>query len=192
MPGCARLGELSGILVLMTALTLLCGCDEQSRWRQFEIRDVGLEWSNGLLHADVKQNLEFSDQAREALQHGVPLFLRLDLIVRDTGTQTRVKEYVEHYEIRFLPLSSRFQLSLPGGEEFRTFPRLRHLLADLADLRLDVRTGVLPQGEYEVLTRIRLDRRKMPMSMRLPTLFRADWIHDSHWSSWPLEIRSST
>jgi len=192
MPACAKLAEISRFIALLAALSLVTGCDGESRWQRFEIRDVTLNWSNGRLNAELLQNLELSTEAREALQHGVPLTLQVELIVRNTGNQIRVKEVFEYYEIRYLPLSNRFQLSLPGGDEIRTFPRLRHLLADLADLKLVVRTGALPEGRYEVLTRIRLDRRKMPISMRLPTMFHTDWKHDSHWSSWPLEITSQT
>jgi len=175
---------------MLAILASAGGCDDQTRWQRFEIQDVALRWSNGRLHAELHQNLEFSTEVRDALQHGVPLTLQLELIVRNTASQVRVKEDIEYYEIRYLPLSKRFQLTFPGGDEIRTFPRLRHLLADLDDLRLVIRTGALPEGHYEVLTRIRLDRRKMPISMRLPTLFHADWKHDSHWSSWPLEITS--
>jgi len=192
MPASARLAEISRILVLMTAMSVLSGCDEQSRWQRFEIQDVSLRWSNGRLNAELQQSLELSTEARDALRHGVPLTLQVELIVRNTASQTRVNESLEHYEIRYLPLSNRYQLAFPGGDEIRTFPRLRHLLADLADLRLEIRTGALPEGSYEVMTRIRIDKRKMPMSMRLPTMFRSDWKHDSHWSSWPLEIKPRT
>jgi hypothetical protein len=188
MPACTRLAELSRILALMAALSLAGGCDEQSRWQRFEIQNVELRWSNGRLNAELHQELEFSTEARDALQHGVPLTLLVELIVRNTANQIRAGESLEHYEIRYLPLSKRFQLTLPGGDEIRTFPRLRHLLAELANLRLVIRTGALPEGSYEVLTRISLDRRKMPISMRLPTMFDSEWKHDSHWSSWPLEI----
>lgn len=188
MPACTRLADISRILALLAAMSLAGGCDEHSRWQRFEIQNVELKWSNGRLNAELHQELEFSTEARDALQHGVPLNLLVELIVRNTADQIRAGESVNHYEIRYLPLSKRFQLTLPGGDEIRTFPRLRHLLAELADLSLVIRTGALPEGSYEVMTRISLDRRKMPISMRLPTMFDSEWKHDSNWSSWPLEI----
>ena len=190
MPGYARPADYSRVGLLLTMMLMHCACGQGTGERRFEIDHVDLKWSNGRLTAVLQQQLALSDEAKNALRHGVPLTFRVQLIVRDTSTQTRVTEHQEEYEIRYLPLSDRFQLTLPGGDEIQTFPRLRHLVAELADLRLTLRTGALPDGSYEVLTRTRLDRRKMPMSMRFPSLFSSEWKHDSGWSSWPLELSS--
>jgi len=176
------------MLLLLTGLFLSGGCDSQTGTPRFDIQHVDLDWSNGVLNVRLQQNLSLSNEARDALDNGVPLTLRLDLILRDTASQTHIEEHLADYEIRYLPLSKLFQLTLPGGEEIKTFPRLRHLLADLANLRFTLRTGVLPEGHFELMARTRIDRRKIPLSMRLPTLFDAEWTHDSGWSSWPLEI----
>lgn len=190
MPGCAKSADFPKALFLLGVMLMLSACGQTASERRFEIKNADLRWSNGRLTVGLEQNLTLSNEARNALRHGVPLTFQVELIVRDTGTQTRVEEHQEEYEIRYLPLSDRFQLTQPGGDEIKTFPRLRHLIAELADLRLSLRTGALPDGSYEVLTRTRLDRRKMPMSMRLPTIFSAEWRHDSEWSSWPLELSS--
>jgi hypothetical protein len=173
-------------------MLVVSACGQPSVEPRFKIQNVDLKWSNGRLGANLEQSLILSSEARNALQHGVPLTFEVTLIVRNTTSQTRVLESLEEYEIRYLPLSDRFQLTLPGGDDIKTYPRLRHLMADLSDLRLSLRTGALPEGIYEVLTRIRLDKRKLPLSMRLPTLFSAEWKHDSEWSSWPLEISPQT
>ena len=112
------------------------------------------------------------------------LTVQMELIIRNTSDQTRVKKNLENYEIRYLPLSDHYQLTLSGGSEVRTFPRLRHVLTDLSTVSLSFSTGVLPAGEYELLARTRLDKRKMPPPMRLPTLFSSKWHHDSDWSAW--------
>ncbi len=176
--------------LFLVGLLLISGCDQEVRPQRFEIQNVDLKWTNGRLLAGINQKLELSSEAREALQHGVPLTFKIELILRNTANQTRIRENAETYEIRYLPLSRHYQLTLPGGEDFKTFPRLRHLLAELADQRFTLRVGVLPSGDYELMTRSSIDRRKIPVSMRLPTLFRTEWVHDSHWSSWPLEISS--
>ena len=188
MPGYARPAEPRIVFLLLIALALACGCARQDGTPRFEIQNVDLDWSNGVLNVELQQNLALSNEARDALDNGVPLTLQLELILRDTASQTHIEEHRADYEIRYLPLSKLFQLTLPGGDEIRTFPRLRHLLADLSDLRFTLRTGVLPEGHFELMARTRIDRQKIPLSMRLPTLFDAEWIHDSAWSSWPLEI----
>jgi hypothetical protein len=89
-------------------------------------------------------------------------------------------------------LSDHFQLAYSDETSVKTFPRLRHVLAELSTLNLSITTGVLPAGEYELLVRMRLDQGRMPPPMRLPVLLSSKWRHDSSWSSWPLMIEPET
>jgi hypothetical protein len=187
MPVCAKLSKLVMVSCLLTALTV-SGCDRSSSENFFDLQQVDARWSNGFLQATVRQKLSLSAEAREALQHGVPLTVQMEMVIRNTSGQTRVKSKLDHYEVRYLPLSDHYQLTLPGGSEVRTFPRLRHLLADLGTVRVSLQTGALPAGSYELLTRTRMDKSSIPPSMRLPTLFSSEWRHDSDWMSSPLEI----
>jgi len=120
--------------------------------------------------------------------HGVPLTLSLELVLRNTNSQTRIGQEKNSYEIRYLPLSDYYQLAFLETDKVKTFPRLRHVLADLSRLNASVETGVVPAGDYELLARMSLDQHKMPPPMRLPVLLSAKWHHDSSWTSWPLQI----
>jgi hypothetical protein len=175
------------LALLGTALTT--ACDRQEQGYGFEVRQVQSAWSNGEIRIDLEQQLSLSQEAREALVHGVPLSLRLELILRDTRGQVHAGSETRHYEIRYLPLSDHYQLSGPEQEAPLTFPRLRHVLAGLASIQVSMDTGALPQGSYEILARSSLDPQKMPPPMRLPMLFSPQWRHDSEWSAWPIEIR---
>jgi len=188
MPACAKFVKALRVLLLFTGILLTGGCEQQTSGQRFDIQQVELRWTNGQLNVSLQQSLLLSNEAQKALDNGVPLTFEVELVLRNTANQTRVNESLERYQIRYLPLSRRFQLTLPGGEEIKTFPRLRHLLADLGNLRISIRTGALPEGNYELMARSRIDKRKMPLSMRLPTMFDSEWKHDSNWSSWPLEI----
>ena len=86
-------------------------------------------------------------------------------------------------------MSEHYQLAQVGSASIKTFPRLRHVLAELSQIRLSFETGVLPAGDYELMARISLDQSTMPPPMRLPMLLSSNWQHDSSWSSWPLEIQ---
>jgi len=173
---------------LLTTVLALTACNGPDAGNRFEFTRVESNWANGFLHVKFEQQLELSDEARNALIHGVPLTLELDLVLRNTGNQTRVGRETRNYEIRYLPLSDYYQLSLSGAGPVKTFPRLRHVLAELSSLELDVETGVVPKGDYELLTRLRLDQHRMPPPMRLPVLLSSNWRHDSSWSSWPVQI----
>jgi len=186
MPGCARPDPaLSALLTLMLALG---GCTEAGKGGQFEINRLDARWQSGRLEVTCEQQLLLSAEAREALQHGVPLTIELELILRAATTQSRVSTATHRYELRYLPLSEHYRVSGVGTNEVATFPRLRHALAELSRLQLELDTGALPAGEYELLARSRLDHRHMPPPMRLPALFDPRWKHGSEWASVQLTV----
>jgi len=186
MPGCAKPDPaLVGLLALMLSLG---GCAKPVAGGQFEISRLAANWTDGRVEISCEQRLQLSAEARDALRHGVPLTIELELILRDTATQTRVASETRRYELRYLPLSEHYRLSGIGPNDVLTFPRLRHAMAELSRLDLALGTGALPAGDYEVLARSRLDHRHMPPPMRLPALFDSHWKHSSGWTSWPLSI----
>jgi hypothetical protein len=172
----------------LVAIMALAACADPGGDGRFELHRVEADWSNGLLSVSAEQSLSLSAEAREALEHGVPLSIETELSLHESGKRTRVMEHRDHFEIRYLPLSDHYQLSLADGLAVKTFPRLRHVLSELSNLDFSVRTGVLPAGEYELLIRTRLDRMRMPPPMRLPAQMSADWRHDSGWTAWPLDV----
>jgi hypothetical protein len=179
-------------VVLFAALIALAGCSDPDAQDRFEMTRVESTWTNGQLNVVSEQKLTLSDEARNALIHGVPLTLELDLVLRNSGNQTRIGEKKSSYEIRYLPLSDYYQLAFRDTGTIKTFPRLRHVLAALSRLNVSVETGVVPAGDYELLVRMTLDQDKMPPPMRLPVLLSAEWRHDSSWTSWPLQIDPGT
>jgi len=187
MPACVKTPESSSVLLLVVALAL-SACSDPAAEGRFELSRVEAKWTNGWMNVTCEQQLSLSNEARNALTHGVPLTVQLELLLRNSGSQTRVGNETYSYEIRYLPMSDHYQLSLSGADTVRTFPRLRHVLAELSNLNVSFETGVLPAGDYELLARTRLDQQRMPPPMRLPVLLSSKWRHDSSWSSWPLEI----
>ena len=187
MPACARLPDSTAALALVLAL-VLTACSDPATDDRFSVISVEAAWTSGRVDVTAEQKLVLSGEARDALIHGVPLTVQLELLLRDTGSQTRVSNESSSYEIRYLPLSKYYQLSQSGISTVKTFPRLRHVLAELSRLDVSFETGILPAGEYELLVRTRLDQQSMPPPMRLPVLLSSKWRHDSSWSSWPLEI----
>lgn len=181
----ASVGRMATFLVVFLALTACNGGDSAGR---FKLSQVEAKWENGRLDVRFEQKLKFSEEARNALEHGVPLTVEVELILKDSSSQTRVGNAAENYEIRYLPLSEHYQVSRLQEDMVKTFPRLRHVLAELTNVELSVDTGALPAGEYELLARSHLDHNRMPPPMRLPALFSSEWNHDSTWTAWPLAI----
>ena len=83
------------------------------------------------LNVHLRQDLQLSQQAREALEHGVTLIislLKLELH-NDNNMIVVVRKDDRNFQLRYLPLSERYQLLEEGTGELQTFSRLRHLLA---------------------------------------------------------------
>ncbi|MDX1697988.1 MAG: DUF4390 domain-containing protein [Thiohalobacterales bacterium] len=142
------------------------------------------------IQARLGQELILSREAIEAIQHGVPLTLTLELELRDARDLTLLADDQRHFVIHYLPLSEHFQLSGLPDEAVESFPRLRHVLAALSGLDLDFQTGPLAPGSYELRARMRLDSRRLPAPMRLPALLSAGWRHQSEWTTWPFVINA--
>ena len=176
------------VLVAVFLSLLVTAWGKPAETGRFDLSAVEARWSNGQMEVRFEQELSLSPEARNALVHGVPLTVGVDLVLRDARTQMRIKKNQSYYEIRYLPLSEHYQLSGPDGKDIRTFPRLRHALADLGNLEVRFETGALPRGEYELLARSFLDKQKMPPPMRLPVMFSPRWRHESAWSSSQLDI----
>lgn len=168
--------------------SLLNGCAPASDDYGFNIRDVEIASGHQKIMTQHQQELRLSRDAVDALENGVPLTIKLEMELRDAINLTLLADDVRDFEIRFLPLNQAYQLSSTDDSEPKSFPRLRHVLNELASMNVNFRTGPLAPGSYEYRTRIRLDNASLPAPMHLPALFSAEWKHNSEWSTWPFEI----
>lgn len=173
---------------LCSAAVLLCACAQPADDYGFRIREVLLKPGYQKISARYRQDLVLSRDAVEALEHGVPLTVQLQMELRDANTLTLLADESHRFVIRYRPLVQRYEISGPGAGNPRTYPRLRHVLKELATIDLELKTGPLVPGKYEFRGRTRLENTRLPAPMRLPALFSNQWRHDSEWSTWPFEI----
>jgi len=169
-------------------LVLLSACAQPADGYGFRILTVDIKPGYQKIATRYQQQLSLSREAARALENGVPLTIQMDMELRDSMTLTLLADDSRRYEIRFKPLSQHYELTGPGQDDIRTFPRLRHVMSELASMNLDFRTGPLAPGNYEFRTRTRLENASLPAPMHLPALFSPDWQHDSEWTTWPFEI----
>ena len=170
----------AGLAVLLSA----CAAPESSHG--ISIEQVSIEAGAERLEIRMVQRLELSREAQDALRHGVPLNIRAQFEVRAVDTRGPVALARRDYEIRYLPLSQHYQLT--AGEQVRTYPRLRHVVAALERINTEVQTTALAAGPYTLRARVFLDRASLPAPMQLPAVLSAQWRHDSLWSTWPFAI----
>jgi hypothetical protein len=177
------------VSLLSLMLFLLAGCGRGDAVDYgFAIKNVSVNRSFQSLNIHLQQELELSQQAREALEHGVTLTINLEMELRNDDNLIVAQRDARHFKLRYLPLSERYQVSEEKTGELQAFSRLRHLLAALDDLDVQLSTGPLPTGNYELRTRILLDERRLPAPMQLPAWLSSQWQHDSEWSVWPFTV----
>ena len=164
--------------LLSLTVLLLVACDKQSpSVYGFAIKRVSITPAYQSLVIAMQQDLQFSNEAREALEHGVTLSIRMQLELHNESQLMVVQKEERLFQLRYLPLSERYQLS--ADDDLRVFSRLRHLLAAISNQNIRLSTGPLLPGNYELRTRVSLDETRLPTPMQLPAWFSSEWQHDS-------------
>ncbi len=176
----------------MLALLLPAGCSRAETDFGFTLERIETHPTADALDVAVYQKLVLSREARDALNHGVPLAIQTELALRPAGSHHDIEHDYRSFEIRYLPLSNRYQLTTTQPFHVTTFPRLRHVLAELGTVRFTLPDKSIPAGGIEIRARSFLDKRHMPPPMRLPMWFSSQWQHDSGWHTWPLDSASGS
>lgn len=175
--------------LLSVVLLGLAGCvREESLDYGFVIHDITVNSAYQALDVRVQQGLDLSEQAREALEHGITLTISVEMELRNDNNMIVEQRDARRFQLRYLPLNDSYQLLDEDSGQQQTYSRLRHLFAEMATLDIRLATGPLPPGGYELRTRVRLDESRLPAPMRLPTWYSSQWKHDSEWTVWPFEI----
>jgi hypothetical protein len=194
---CARIHDWrSGVVALgrftservapcIVALTL-AGCSAEPQQFGFNIEGIEATAGPDALSVVIHQQLVLSSEAKNALNHGVALDIRTELELQSMGSSRSISSASREFEIRYLPLSDSYQLIIRESSSVRTYPRLRHVLAELGSVSFSLHPGPLPSGDYRLRARSSLDKQNMPPPMRLPAWFSAQWKLDSGWQSRPL------
>jgi hypothetical protein len=174
--------------IALFGLLALAGCADRNSDFGFSIERVQSRVTGQRLEIELLQKINLSPDARAALENGVPLHIevRAELETAEGELSTS-----RRFEIRYMPLSDHFQLSSDHPALLRTYPRLRHALAGLSQVELQLPLPVLPAGDYSLSTRSWLEKRKLPAPMRLPAWFSPNWQLDSGWQSSTVQLPGS-
>ncbi|MGA8276703.1 MAG: DUF4390 domain-containing protein [Rhodanobacteraceae bacterium] len=173
----------------ISLLLVLPGCTrlQEQTPGHLAVRSAALRSSLDGAVLDLDLDCVLSGPMRDALDHGIPLTLDIDLragSLPGSGPRTQARDRVV---LRYYPLSQRYQLQGPqqaGGP--RSFAVSAYLIDALASLRLDLPAtfAALPRGTPLHVT-IGLDRAALPGALRLPAWFEPAWSlsTDYAWSS---------
>jgi hypothetical protein len=162
---------------LLAALALLAGCIPFAEQvpGELAVRSAQLRDTAGGAMLDLALDCRLSGPMQDALEHGIPLTLRIDLDAGRRLTRTHRQER-QHVELRYFPLSRRYQLREAGSDDVRSFATPASLLAALGTLHLPLPDGF---ARLPAATPLRvsaaLDPAALPGALRLPALFEPAW-----------------
>ena len=174
--------------LLTSVLLLISGCSEPAGKHGITINQVDARGSGFSLTLNIHQEMVFSRAANRAIKNGVTLTFLATLEFRNAANLALLKTVQNSYDVRYLPMSKRYQLVDNATGMTSTYPRLRHVLRALSNLRITLKNSQLPAGEYELKTRVRLDRSRLPGPVQIPALLFNQWHHDSGWTQWQITI----
>jgi hypothetical protein len=171
---------------IASALTFaaLAACGSAAGDASLRIRSA--EVSQGVLTA----RLQWQPGAAvlDALDHGIVLDFRIDLRAYGTariGWRATLARAERHVELRYFPLSRRYQLRDLDRGDTRSYAARALLIAALDDLRLPLApawTAAAAPSRYGLS--VELDRDRLPGALRLPALLQAQWHLSSGEYTW--------
>lgn len=176
------------MLVLVAALAL-AGCDwmRQQAPGSLGVRNAQLVALGDGARLDLALDCRLSGPMQDAIDHGIPLTLIVDV---RAGRWPHALQSRQKVELRYFPLSRRYQLRQGEGDDVRSFPTRNWLVDSLGSLRLRLPApfAQLPRGS-SVQVRAGIDAAALPGALRLPALFEPAWRLASADTTWPVATR---
>jgi uncharacterized protein DUF4390 len=166
--------------------------DADDRGR-FEIREAGAELMSGVYFLDATIDYRLSSEARDALQSGVPLTIRLEVELlnnRRLWWDNEDAALRQLYQLEYHALSERYTVQNVNSGDQASFSTLFLALSYLGRVNhLPILDATLldPGRSYDIRVRAVLDVEQFPGPLRLLAFWRRDWSLGSDWYRWRLQ-----
>ena len=159
---------------------------------RFEVRSASVELEGGVYLLTARVEFRLSTEARDALQAGVPLNIRLDVEVIHTRRlwfNNTAASLRQRFQLEYHALSERYiVMNVNSGqqESFGSLFGALNFLGRVDKLPLLDASLLEDSREYRLRMRAFLDVEKFPGPLRLLAFWRRDWSLASDWYQWPL------
>lgn len=177
----------SGILVLLCLLSL-------SVYAAGEFRIISLEThlNNKVYQLSANIQYTFSKEALEALEHGVPLLILVDIEVlkKRWYWDKKIASLEQGYLLLYHALSEGYIIHNLNSGTQDNYANLGQALARLGRMqRLPILDANLLEKDEDYYVRIRtlLDIESLPTPMRPLAYISNEWQLQSDWYEWPLQ-----
>ncbi len=159
----------------------------------FSIQSLETQMQDRVYLLTANFNYHFSTEAIEALEHGVPLLILVDIEIRSPRwwwNDTTIAELEQGYLLLYHALSESYVVHNLNSGTQNNFIRLNHALNFLSKIKkLPILDANLldPKKEYYLRVRTHLDIESLPAPMRPLAYISSDWQLSSDWYEWPLQ-----
>lgn len=158
----------------------------------FEVRSASAELDSGVYYLNARLEYRLSADAREALQSGLPLMIRIEIEIlhrRPFWVDTETARLEQLYQVDYHAITERYIVRNLNSGEVETYATLFSALGVLG--RIDklplIDASLLdPDNQYDVRLRTVLDTERLPGPLRLLAFWRRDWSLASEWYRWRL------
>ena len=153
--------------------------------------EITLQGNSYVLSADIVYQL--SENAKEALQNGVPLFWDIQVKIlqqRDMLWNKTLVDTAIQYRIQYHALLNMYRVRNESNGEvfnFSTLSAALGLMSAVHDFRLIKKTEMAPEKQYFCAIRVNFDREALPLPLRPSAYIDPQWYLSSEWTLWPLK-----
>jgi hypothetical protein len=159
----------------------------------FEVRSASVELDAGVYYLNAWIEFRLSTEARQALESGLPLIIRVEVELlnrRRFWIDTERATLRQMYRLEYHALTERYIVeNINSGDEtsFATLFSALNYLGRLDGLPvLDSALLESPRG-HDMRIRAVLDTEQLPGPLRLLAFWRRDWSLGSDWYRWQLD-----
>lgn len=161
----------------LSALALAgCGALEQQKPGRLAIRGARIAGAADAPMLALGLDCKLSGPMLDALDHGIPLTLRIRIEASRWRYAPAAASAEHRIELRYFPLSRRYQMRDLDTTDVRSFATPGYLFAGLNSLRLALPAsfGGLPAGT-SLRVGAGLEIESLPGALRLPAVFEPAW-----------------
>ena len=166
----------------------------QSQAEGFRVLAAETKLKDNVFQLEANLDLNFSDDALEALRSGVPLIVLVNIeILKDRSWwfDKTVAELEQGYLLLYHALSEKYivhNLNSGAQQNYISLNTALHSLSNIRDFPL-IDKNLLEEGDdYYVRLRTYLDIESLPAPMRPIAYISSQWQLESDWFSWPLKL----
>lgn len=161
--------------------------------KDFVIKDVSISQRDDVYRLNARIDYRLTDEVEEALSNGVPLTLKVELVVekvwRSFWEPNRLSRTLR-FQIRYHALTELYRVvNMQTGEEqsFVTQEAALYALGEIDDMALVKRSELVPGEAYQLRMRADLEIEALPLPLQPLAYLGRGWRLTSGWTQWPLQ-----